>query len=75
MDHCTAPYETELIYAWIKLGSPELALEMKKKKEEWQSAVFQTAGSDVYNCFGERSWSCFKDILLQIISKLEIWQV
>ena len=48
MYHCTAPYKTELIYAWIKLkgqGSNELALEMKKKKKkerkkEWQLAIF-----------------------------------
>ena len=44
--------------------SLKLALEMRKKErkkerrknEKWP--IFLTSGSDVYNCFDERSWSC-----------------
>jgi hypothetical protein len=46
----------EWIYTQAKVsgqGSLQLALIMKKK----QSAIFQTSGSDMYNCFDEQSWS------------------
>ena len=56
--HCTARYKIEWIYTQSKMsseGSLELALIMKKKErrkiDKW--AIFQTSGSDVYNCFDE----------------------
>jgi hypothetical protein len=48
----------ELIYTQTKVSgqdSLELALIMKKK--DWEMAIFQTSGSDMYNSFDERSWA------------------
>ena len=57
--HCTARYEMESIYTQTKVssqGSLELGLINRKKKER-EMAIFQTSGSDMYNCFDERSWA------------------
>jgi hypothetical protein len=48
----------EWIYTQAKVsgqGSLELAQEIEKK--EWEMAIFQTSGSDMYNSFDEWSWS------------------
>ena len=83
--HGPARYKMEWIYTQAKVsgqGSLALALVMKKKKErkkerkkDWQLAIFQTSGSDIYNCFDERSWSLWYRICWRFwFSHLEIPQ-